>query len=719
MRFYDQALLKPYAQAMENLSADRVALMNDFKALKKELDVPKDLRKKTKSGFTNEQAVRVYLWAKTGQDIPGLSKKDFKELNDIIENDPKLKVFADQMLSITKGDGYSNPGEAWQAGTITTDLIELLNTTKRSKYLETWNENIDTIFSKENINKLEAALGSNYVEALKNSISRMKAGRNRINGGNRLSDRVLNYINQSTGAIMFFTMRSALLQTISAANFVNWSFNNPLKAGKAFANQPQYWKDFTKLMNSEYLLDRRNGLKLNISESEIADAAKTSKNKAKAALNYIIEKGYIPTKFADSFAIASGGATFYRNKINDLMKNEGKTLAEAEEIAMKEFRRISEISQQSSDPSMISQQQSTDLGRVVLQFVNTPMQYARIQKKAAQDIINGRGDNKTNVSKIIYYAFLQNLIFNALQSGLFAMGFGDDDDELSEGEEKKIFRAANGMMDSWLRGLGFAGVTVQVLKNLGIDIYDRSQKDRPEFSDAWQTLLQFSPAIKSKLSKLKGAGYPFDSKTRRQEIFDKGFSLDNPAYESLAKIITATTNVPLDRLFTKVNNIKGALEEDQETWKSVAMLLGWPEWQLEDKEDSKPKTPEEKAVSKEEKKKARYKAAIGSTDYDTIKDLTAPQQIKLMKSLGIDNTTIKKAKSEDAKIKIIIKKNSGEEPTEEEKKEVAKQVKFDEYKSLTKKDQVEKLLELGLTKAEIRALKYEEDRVKKLLELEE
>ena len=719
MRFYDQALLKPYAQAMENLSADRVALMNDFKALKKELDVPKDLRKKTKSGFTNEQAVRVYLWAKTGQDIPGLSKKDFKELNDIIENDPKLKVFADQMLSITKGDGYSNPGEAWQAGTITTDLIELLNTTKRSKYLETWSENIDTIFSKENINKLEVALGSNYVEALKNSISRMKAGRNRINGGNRLSDRVLNYINQSTGAIMFFNMRSALLQTISAANFVNWSFNNPLKAGKAFANQPQYWKDFTKLMNSEYLLDRRNGLKLNISESEIADAAKTSKNKAKAALNYIIEKGYIPTKFADSFAIASGGATFYRNKINDLMKNEGKTLAEAEEIAMKEFRKISEISQQSSDPSMISQQQSTDLGRVVLQFVNTPMQYARIQKKAAQDIINGRGDNKTNVSKIIYYAFLQNLIFNALQSGLFAMGFGDDDDELSEGEEKKIFRAANGMMDSWLRGLGFAGVTIQVLKNLGIDIYDRSQKDRPEYSDAWQTLLQFSPAIKSKLSKLKGAGYPFDSKKRRQEIFDKGFSLDNPAYESLAKVITATTNVPLDRLFTKVNNIKGALEEDQETWKSVAMLLGWPEWQLEDKKDSKPKTPKEKAVSKEEKKKARYKAAIGSTDYDTIKDLTAPQQIKLMKSLGIDNTTIKKAKSEDAKIKIIIKKNSGEEPTEEEKKEVAKQVKFDEYKSLTKKDQVEKLLELGLTKAEIRALKYEEDRVKKLLELEE
>ena len=46
--------------------------MNDFKQLKKELDVPRDLRKKNSSGFTNEQAVRVYLWDKVGEKIPGL-----------------------------------------------------------------------------------------------------------------------------------------------------------------------------------------------------------------------------------------------------------------------------------------------------------------------------------------------------------------------------------------------------------------------------------------------------------------------------------------------------------------------------------------------------------------------------------------------------------------------------------------------------------------------
>ena len=62
-----------------------------------------------------------------------------------------------------------------------------------------------------------------------------------------MSDRVLDYINGAQGTIMFFNMRSALLQTISSANYLNFDFNNPLRAGQAFANQPQYWKDSVKL----------------------------------------------------------------------------------------------------------------------------------------------------------------------------------------------------------------------------------------------------------------------------------------------------------------------------------------------------------------------------------------------------------------------------------------------------------------------------------------
>jgi len=598
MAWYKTNLLDPYSRAMNNLSRDRVQLMSDFKALKKQLDVPKDLRKTNDTGFTNEQAVRVYLYNKTGNEVPGLSKTDLRELLDVVNSDGKLKAFADQILSVTKGDGYVKPGENWLVGSITTDLIDLLNTTKRKKYLEEWQGNIDQIYSKENLNKLEAAYGPKYREALENIISRMKSGKNRLAIGSRLSNQMLDYINGSNAAIMFFNTRSAILQTISATNFINWSFNNPYQAGKAFANQRQYWKDFTELMNSDYLLDRRNGLKLNIAESEIADAAATSKNKVKGALKYILQKGYLPTQYADSFAIASGGATWYRNRINDLIKREGVSEAEAKKIAMTEFREIAEVSQQSSDPSKISQQQASDAGRLILMFANTPMQYTRLQKRAIQDLVNGRGDAKANVSKIIYYGFVQNMIFNAMQQAVFALGFGDEDEEK---DQKRINRTLNGMVDSTLRGLGIGGQAVSVGKNFLMDIYERSGRKRPEYVDAVFKLLQFAPPISSKISKIRQAAYTIDKS--EDEIFKKGFSMDNPALMAAAKVISATTNAPLDRVLQKMYNIEGALAEDTEAWQSIGMFGGWPEWDI--KPEPRKSTKKKSSTSRRRKSRRR------------------------------------------------------------------------------------------------------------------
>ena len=51
LKFYQNMLLKPYAEAISNLTSDRVQLMEDFKELKNKLNVPKNLRKSTKSGF--------------------------------------------------------------------------------------------------------------------------------------------------------------------------------------------------------------------------------------------------------------------------------------------------------------------------------------------------------------------------------------------------------------------------------------------------------------------------------------------------------------------------------------------------------------------------------------------------------------------------------------------------------------------------------------------
>ena len=166
----------------------------------------------------------------------------------IVESNPTLQEFANKLQQINK-EQYPSPDANWLVGNITSDLIQGLNTSKRQKYLQEWKQNADIIFSKENLNKLESLYGPKYREALENILTRMNSGKNRTTSGNRLTNRIMDYINASNAAIMFFNMRSAVLQTISAVNFINFGVNNPYKAGKAFANQPQYWKDFKELMN--------------------------------------------------------------------------------------------------------------------------------------------------------------------------------------------------------------------------------------------------------------------------------------------------------------------------------------------------------------------------------------------------------------------------------------------------------------------------------------
>ncbi len=566
--------LDPFARANIDISNARVALANDFKALKQLLGVsPKDLNKKiTGEPYTVGNAIRVYTWIQQGMNIPGLSKADQKILEDYVTADENLVTFANELIAINKDNGYPKPTDGWLAGTITTDLLSGLNTVVRAKYLKQWQNNVDEVFNETNMNKLEAAYGKGYRDALENMLGRMKTGSNRGFKGDTLTGRFIDWINNSVGAIMFFNMRSAVLQTISAVNFVNWSDNNPLKASAAFANQPQYWKDVMKLMNSDYLVERRNGLKINVSEADIAEIAAESKNKAKAFISKILKLGFLPTQIADSFAIASGGATFYRNRYKSL-KKEGLSDKEAEAQAFQDFREIAEESQQSSRPDRISQQQAGPMGRIILAFANTPAQYARLMQKAASDLKNRRGDDKTNISKILYYGAIQNVIFNALQQALFAMAFGDEEPD-EEKLNKKYTGIANGMADSLLRGIGFHGAAISTLKNVIMKLAEGK-----EAQDAAIELLDISPPISSKIGKLKSAGRTWD--WNKKEIMEKGWSLDNPAYLAAGQVISAATNVPLDRGIRKLQNLKDASDAENEEWMRVANALGWAKWELE------------------------------------------------------------------------------------------------------------------------------------------
>tara|TARA_B100001057_G_scaffold447100_1_gene486316 strand:+ start:2608 stop:9120 length:6513 start_codon:yes stop_codon:yes gene_type:complete len=585
MQWYKDNLLNPYARAMNNISAARVAMFEDYKKLKEDIGVvPKDLKKKSVDEYTREQAIRTYIWNEQGNNIPGLFKTDQKELVDYINNDAELKLFADKLISMQKGDVYAAPKEGWLAGTITTDLLESVNTVKRKKYLEQWQTNVDEIFSEENMNKLEAAFGKPYRKALEGILTRMKTGRNKPFQQDSLAGRFTNWLNNSVGAIMFFNTRSAVLQLISTINFVNFTDNNPLKAGAAFANQPQYWKDFLFLANSDFLKERRGGLRFNVSESEIADMAK--QGGMRGVLSKLLQAGFLPTQLADSAAIALGGATFYRNRIKTYTK-QGLSQKEAQDKAFIDFRETAEESQQSSRPDRISAQQAGPLGRTILAFANTPAQYARLTKKALSDLVNGRGDFKTNLSKLAYYGFVQNLIFTFLQQALFAVAFGDDEEEEKK-KERKYVDAANSMADGFLRGIGIGGAITATIKNALIRIIRESEKARPDYAETTVIqLLGISPPVQSKAQKIRSALKSYE--WNKDEMKEKGFSLDNPAYLAGANVISASTNVPLDRVVKKVDNIQNSTRDDITTLQRIMLLAGWSDWQLDIKDKPKPK----------------------------------------------------------------------------------------------------------------------------------
>ena len=736
MAFLKANLLDPYDRAESAVTQAKISAANDFKALKTELKtLPTSLSVPTGiGGFTYSHAVRTAIWTAQGMDIPGLSKKDIKELNDFVQNDPELRVFANELIKIQKGKPYPKPGKDWLGGNITSDIINDINKVNRAEYQQEWRENVDIIFSEDNMNKMEAAYGTRWREAMEDSLRRMKSGSNRPPGGNRSTDAILDWLNNSVGAVMFLNTRSALLQTISAVNFINWGDNNIVKAGAAFANQKQFWADFMTLMNSDYLVERRNGLKINVSESEIADAVRDSGNKVKSAIAFLLSKGFVMTRFADSFAIATGGSTFYRNRVKSLVAK-GMEQKAAEAQAFEDFRQIAEESQQSSNPNRISAQQASAAGRVILAWANTPMQYARIQKRAGQDLINGRGDWKTNVSKIVYYGAIQNLIFNSLQQAVFALGFGEDDEEKDAKKNEKISRVANGMIDSQLKGLGIGGAAVLALKSALMELGKQHAKKRSEYEEAVFDLLNFSPPLGSKINKIRGGLRSFS--WNMKDMREKGFSLDNPAYLAGAQIVTGLTNVPLDRVAKKINNVRAIVNEQSALWQKVALGLGWSTWDVGlgyygGFDAAKVLTAEEEKVK----------------EIDDMKKLTkTKEQVDMLLDLGLSKQEIKALGKEQARVeKIIELQNAEAEPKKEAevKEEIKEETKptpvakpkptpkpkvktvsaearlrrqFDSIKDENKPDQVKTLLKFGLSKKEIRALKYEKNRVEKILEL--
>ena len=306
-------------------------------------------------------------------------------------------------------------------------------------------------------------------------------------------------------------------------------------------------------------------------------------------MRHLLQKGFILTQIGDSNAIAMGGATFYRNRVNTYLK-QGLNQKEAESKAWTDFTEMAEMTQQSARPDMITQHQSSPLGKFILAFQNTPSQYNRFGiKKPMLDLINRRKSppyktqwqsDMSNISRILYYGAIQNVIFYGLQSALFAMMFSDDDED-KEFFEKKRDRVINGSIDSILRGMGVGGAIVSTIKNMAIKLAEQKQRgswSRQEDGFIIEAL-NLSPPIGIKARKLsifQREIYKNSDQMFRSPMLD----IENPTWKAFGNLVEATTNVPLARTHKKISNISEAFNAEHEAWQRIALLLGWSQWDV-------------------------------------------------------------------------------------------------------------------------------------------
>ena len=374
------------------------------------------------------------------------------------------------------------------------------------------------------------------------------------------------------------------------------------------------------------------------------------------------------------------------------------------------------------------------------------MQYGRIMNKALRDIANNRGDLKTNVSKIIYYGALQGILFTALQSAIWSAI--DDDEELNKKEERML----SNMIDSWLSTFGYGGKAVSATKNTIIEYFKQREKDLDDDfmseSDHAYTILQFlsfSPPIGSKVRKIYQSTQ--SEKFNRDIITERGWSIDNPVWSAVGNVIEGVTNIPLGRLSNKLSNLENAIDSRHETWQRVALLMGWNKWDIgiedpdivalgedikERKKQEKKMNAEKKKIKKEEEKlKEKYPNKTEKEIKETVSvekkikqvyDLSKREQVKILNDLKLNPKNYPKEKDRVDKIMEFYNKdpdkiNSTLNAIKNYVPNKSEQRSINLFK-LTKKDQVNTLMKLGLSSKRIKELKYEEDRVNMIIKLE-
>ena len=157
------------------------------------------------------------------------------------------------------------------------------------------------------------------------------------------------------------------------------------------------------------------------------------------------------------------------------------------------------------------------------------------------------------------------------------------------------------MTNSLLRGMGVGGATVAAIKDGVVRFIQENKKDyRADYANVVVDMINVSPPIGSKVRKLYSAGKSW--KYNKEVIPEMGLSINNPGFRLGGQVVSALTNVPLDRVVDKTNNLQSAFSGDYEFWQRMAFFLGYNKWDIDLRDEEVEKTKKELKEKKKKKK---------------------------------------------------------------------------------------------------------------------
>ena len=184
------------------------------------------------------------------------------------------------------------------------------------------------------------------------------------------------------------------------------------------------------------------------------------------------------------------------------------------------------------------------------------------------------------------------------------------------------------------------------------------------FADHAYTIMAaagISPPISSKVRKLYGAHRT--KKFDKDVIAERGWEVTrdgklnlSPNYQIVGNIVVATTNVPLDRVVEKVNNVSEALDSRNTKLQRTALMLGWKAWELNVKDEESEAI---KVTAKEVRKKEGVEKAIETRERKAdsikqmIKEMPSAERSAYLRKQKLE----RREKTIEKRKKAIAKKN--------------------------------------------------------------